>query len=248
MYYALSPLFAPYMDVHSIDDLWLNAHEYHAEAGRRIFFSRLLADLGVVTYGSGGYDWVHQADIWLDSVAAGPLGMLGAFTRDLSDSTCPPSLVALHNGLRRLSRRATSFQLDAIGGGGLGPVTGARSSSWARREDGVPVLVVLRPHDHLGAPGVREYGGLVVTDFDVAVGSLDEQGLAGARQIGVAGRGSGCVVLPFVPEGESVVVVVHTLGGGRAESEQRGTADGLVLEVPADVDGDPVTWVELARG
>lgn len=254
MYYALSPLFAPYMDVHSIDDLWLNAHEYHAEAARRIFFSRLLADLGVVTYGSGGYDWVHQPDIWLDSVAAGPLGMLGAFTRDLSDSTCPPSHVALHTGLSRLSRRTTSFRLEGIGGrpgDGLGPVTGARSSSWVRLEDGAPVLVVLRPHAHLGAPGVPEYGGLVATDVDVAVGMLDDDGtgggLAGALHIGVVGRRSGRVVLPFVADGEPVAVVVHTLGGGRVEGERLGTADGLVLDLPADVDGDLVTWLELTR-
>ncbi|MBB5790179.1 hypothetical protein [Jiangella mangrovi] len=258
MYYALSPLFAPYTDVHSVDDLWLNAHEYHAEAGRRIFFSRLLADLGVVTYGSGGYDWVHQPDIWLDSVAAGPLGMLGAFTRDLSDSTCPPSHVALHTGLSRLSRRSTRFRLDGVGcepGGGLGPVTGARSSSWVRLEDGVPVLVVLRPHAYFGAPGVPEHGGLVATDVDVAVGILGDDGgdggsggLAGARRIGVVARHAGRVVLPFVAEGEPVAVVVHTLSGERAESERRGTADGLVLDLPAEVDGDLVTWVELTRG
>lgn len=255
MYYALSPLFAPYVDVHSVDDLWLNAHEYHAEAGRRLFFSRLLADLGVVSYGSGGYDWVHQADIWLDSVAAGPLGMLGAFTRDLSDSSCPPSLVALHNGLARLSRRSTRFRLDAIGGGGLGPVTGARSSSWVRLENGVPVLVVLRPHDHLGAPGVREYGGLVTTDVAVAVGVLgddisddgDGGGLAGARRIGVVALAAGRVVLPFIGDGEPVSVAVHTLGGGREESVQQGTADGLALDLPSGDDGDPVTWVELTR-
>jgi hypothetical protein len=248
MYYALSPLFAPYVDIHSVDDLWLNAHEYHAEAGRRLFFSRLLADLGVVSYGSGGYDWVHQADIWLDSVAAGPLGMLGAFTRDLSDSSCPPSLVALHNGLARLSRRTTRFRLDAIGGGGLGPVTGARSSSWVRLEDGVPVLVVLRPHDYLGAPGVREYTDLIATDVDVAVGSLDDRELARARRVGVVARSAGRVVLRFVDDGEPVAVVVHTLGGRRIESERRATADGLALDAPAEVHGDPVTWLELTRG
>ncbi|WP_116952891.1 hypothetical protein [Jiangella endophytica] len=252
MYYSLSPLFAPYVDVHSVDDLWLNAHEYHAEAGRRLFFSRLLADLGTVSYGSGGYDWVHQADIWLDSVAAGPLGMLGAFTRDLSDSTCPPSLVALHNGLARLGRRTTRFRVDAIGGGGLGAVTGARSSSWVRLEDRVPVLVVLRPHDHLGAPGVREYGGLVATDVAVAVGVLDDGGegsggLAEARRIGVVGRAAGRVVLRFVGDGESATVVVHTLGGRRLESAQRAAASGLAIDLPADIDGDPVTWVELTR-
>ncbi|TDD96767.1 hypothetical protein E1269_30110 [Jiangella asiatica] len=249
MYYALSPLFAPYVDVHSVDDLWLNAHEYHAEVNRRLFFGRLLGELGVVSYGSGGYDWAHQADIWFDSVGAGPLGMLGAFTRDLSDSSCPPELVALHNGLVRLSRRNTRFRLEAIGAGGLGPVTGARSSSWVRFEDDVPVLVALRVHDFLGAPGVREYGDLLAADVDVAVAALDDDGdgFARARRIGVVTRGAGRVVLRFVDDGEQVTVVAHTLNGRRSESVRRSTADGLALAPPAAVDGDPVTWLELTR-
>ncbi|RIQ37374.1 hypothetical protein DY240_00875 [Jiangella rhizosphaerae] len=247
MYYALSPLFAPYVDLHSVDDLWMNAPEYHAEVNRRLFFSRLLAELGVAGYGSGGYDWVHQADIWFDSVACGPLGMLGSFTGDLSDSTCPPELVALHNGLTRLSRRRARFRVDAIGASGLGPVTGARSSSWVRIEDGEPVLVVLRPGGFLGAPGVREFGDLLSTDVAVAVGSVDGGGLAAARRIGVVPRGDGELVLTFLPDGERVDVVVHTLDGDRHETSRAARGGRLVLPLSTAVDGAPVTWVELVR-
>ncbi|TDD68101.1 hypothetical protein E1262_17010 [Jiangella aurantiaca] len=247
MYYALSPLFAPYVDLHSVDDLWMNASEYHAEVNRRLFFGRLLGELGVASYGSGGYDWVNQADIWFDSVACGPLGMLGSFTGDLSDSTCPPELVALHNGLTRLSRRRTRFRVDAIGASRLGPVTGARSSSWVRVENGEPVLVVLRPGGFLGAPGVRQFGGLLSTDVNVAVGSLDAGGLAAARRIGVVPRGDGELVLNFLPDGERVAVVVHTLGGDRHESSRAARGGRFVLPLSTTVDEAPVTWVELVR-
>ncbi|SDU59145.1 alpha-galactosidase [Jiangella alkaliphila] len=247
MYYSLSPLFAPYVDLHSLDDPWMNAQEYHAEANRRLYFSRLLGELGTPTYGSGGYDWVNQVDIWFDSVAAGPLGMLSSFTGDLSDSSCTPEHVAAHNGLVRLARRSTRFRVEAIGASGLGPVTGARSSSWVRLEDGAPVLVVLRVAGFLGAPGVREYGGLLSTDADVAVGSLDTGGLATARRIGVVPRGDGELILRFVPAGESVAVVVHTLDGGRHESSPEARDGELAIPLSTAVDGVPVTWIELVR-
>ena len=57
MYYSLSPLFVDYLDLHGPDDLFLCAHEYDLEANRRFFFSSLPGELGMPTYGSGGYDW-----------------------------------------------------------------------------------------------------------------------------------------------------------------------------------------------
>lgn len=250
MYYALSPLFAPYFDVHSLDDPWMNAQEYHVEANRRLFFSRFLGELGMPSYGSGGYDWVNQIDIWFDSVAFGPLGMLSSFTGDLSDSSCTPAHVAAFNGLTRLSRPVTRFRVDAIGASGLGPVTGARSSSWVRFEDDEPVLAVLRVHDFVGAPGVREYADLVTTQVDVAVGSLDAGagGLRAARRIGVVTRGAGEVVLPFLAGAPPVNVVVHTLDGRRHETSVAvDRTGGLRLQLAESVDGSLVTWVELVR-
>nr|MBA3375302.1 hypothetical protein [Actinomycetota bacterium] len=64
MYYSLSPLVVSHIDLHSPDDLFLCAGDYDLEANRRFFFSGLLGDLGMPTYGSGGYDWSSMRQIW----------------------------------------------------------------------------------------------------------------------------------------------------------------------------------------
>jgi hypothetical protein len=74
MYYELSPLFADYFDLHSLDDMFMAKGEYELEPNRRIFFSGLCGEFGMPTYGSSGYDWDSQREIWFDSVATGTIG------------------------------------------------------------------------------------------------------------------------------------------------------------------------------
>ena len=248
MYYSLSPLFADHVDLHSIDDPWMNVQDYHAEINRRLFFSGLLGELGVPSYGSGGYDWVDQVDIWFDSVVFGPLGALSGFTGDQSGSVFTRAHAATYNGLSALSRRTTRFSVEAIGASDLGPVSGARSSSWARIEDGQVSVLVVRVEPFFGAPGVRGYDGLLSTEVSLAVGSLDAGGLARARRVGIVPRGDGVAILRFVRPGEPVGVTVHTLEGARLESHHEAGEDGLRLTMTTQVAGVPVTWVELVRG
>ena len=82
MYYNLSPLFLDYFDLFSPDDLFEEAGEYDVEANRRFFFSSLLGQLGVPTYGSSGYDWACVPNIWFDSAAVGTLGSMNDFRAD----------------------------------------------------------------------------------------------------------------------------------------------------------------------
>ena len=65
MYYSLSPLLRKYIDLHSPDDLFDNCGEYEIEANRRFYFSSALAEIGMPTYGSGGYDWGSMPQIGL---------------------------------------------------------------------------------------------------------------------------------------------------------------------------------------
>lgn len=243
MYYSLSPLLAPYYDLHSLDDLWMNAGEFHLEANRRLFFSGLLGELGVASYGSGGYDWVDMADIWLDSVVHGTLGALGSFFGDLSDSACTPRLVAKHTGLSRLTRPRLTFGVQAIGAGGLGPASAARSSSWVRTEDGEPVLVVLRPGGFAGAPGVDEVEGLVRSTVTVAVGSLQPGGIGPATHLGVVAYADGEVWL--TGRSGAARVTEHRLDGS-SHDYTVDSADGSIrLPVRESAEGTPVSWLEV---
>lgn len=247
MYNSLSPLFTPYVDLHGTDDPWMAQGEYHAEMNRRMYFSRQLAELGTPTYGSGGYDWTNQVDIWFDSVAMGSLGMLGSFAGDQSDSVLTPQQVAIHNGLNRLTREVTQFRVEAIGASGLGSVTGGRSSSWVRYEDDEAVLMVLRPGGFFGAPGVRGFGIVVQTDVDIAVGPLDAApSLDAAERLGVVVRGPGRFVLST--RADTATVTMHAFDGAQRVVGVRAARGMLYITVPDAVDESPVSWIEIARG
>src|SRR5439155_17427810 len=104
MYYSLSPLFIDYFDLHSPDDLFLCGGDYDLAANRRFFFSSLLGEIGMPTYGSGGYDWSTMPDIWFDSSAIGTLGSLNSFSADEENARPTPDLVAKYNGLAQILR------------------------------------------------------------------------------------------------------------------------------------------------
>lgn len=245
MYNSLSPLFADHIDLHSLDDMWMNAQEYHLEANRRLFFSGILGELGIPSYGSGGYDWTHMTDIWFDSAVFGPLGSLGSFSGDLSDSTLTDRHVAKFNGLSRLARREPHFTVDPVGAAGLGPVSAARSSSWVRRENGEVTVVALRVAGLAGAPGARSVEGVLTTDVDVVVASLEQTtGVTAASRLGLVPYGDGAVVLSR-PGGGPMTVREHTLDGRQTESVHQVSDGWLRLPVREDIEGTPVTWVEL---
>ena len=115
MYYQLSPLFLDYFDLHSTDDMFLAAGEYDLEANRRIYFSSLLGPLGIPTYGSSGYDWASAPHIWFDSAAVGTIGSLNDFKADEEAEGATPELVAKYNGVAKVLRSTTTFEVLPFG-------------------------------------------------------------------------------------------------------------------------------------
>lgn len=237
MYYALSPLLVDRIDQHCHDDMFLCVDEYAEEGNRRLWFSSLLGELGVPSYGSGGYDWASMADVWFDTAAAGPIGTLCGVGDDERGGHLTPELAARHAGLTAIARRGTVFRVDPVGPVTLGPVTGARSASWLRYESDLPVLACLRARDGgtLGRVGVA-------TDTDVVVASLTDAPLTDADRIGAVPFGAGTLKLTGPP----ARVTYHLLDGSQraVTAEHR---DGA-LRIPLPGAGDPpVTWIEIVR-
>jgi len=145
MYYNLSPLFLDYFDLYSPDDLFENAGEYDVEANRRFFFSSLLGQLGVPTYGSSGYDWACMPNIWFDSAVLGTLGSMNDFKADEQGEGCTPELAGRYNGLTHVLRPTVSFEVLPFDYAPEGPTLGAHTRSWARIEAGRLVLLAFRP-------------------------------------------------------------------------------------------------------
>ncbi|MCW3818905.1 hypothetical protein ONA91_31145 [Micromonospora sp. DR5-3] len=245
MYYSLSPLFVDHFDLHSTDDLWRCAGEYHLEVNRRLFFSSLLGEIGVPSYGSGGYDWVAMGEIWFDSIASGSLGSLGSFVGDQRDSDPDPGDIARHNGLAAISRAGNTFSVTPLRPTWLGGSSGARSSSWLRCENNVPMLVALRTHHLDGGRGPASYADVVHTDVQVVVASRTDDGIGSSRRLGVVPFGDGQVTIRHDGPARAAAVTVHRLGG--AVVRQRCAVDGGWLRLPLSerLEGAPVEWLDV---
>lgn len=244
MGYSLSPLLVESLDLHAIDDIWLCTEEYEQEVNRRLFFSTLLGELGVPSYGSGGYDWPSMSEIWFDTVIAGPIGSLGSFGGDVIGSRPEPGDIAMFNGLSALTRRENEFEIEALRSPLLGASSAARSSSWARWESGRLTMIALRPRHFDGSTGISDFRGLVKSEVQIVLASRDERGISDASELGLVSYGNGLVHISR-PTGGRAEIATH-LSSGRVElSTAQVSAGMLTLEVSRVLGNDNVEWVQV---
>jgi hypothetical protein len=247
MYYSLSPLFAEYFDLHSPDDLFMAAGEYDLDANRRFFFSSLLGEIGMPTYGSGGYDWITMPEIWFDSALIGTLGSLNSFTGDEQDSMPTPERIAKYNGLTHVLRPTNTFTIEPVDVDYLGPARGARSSSWARLEGEEVVAVALRNRRLDGRKGTGKFRDLVQTNASVVVASKTREGIARASKLAVVPFGDGELTLQRAGGQAGYAEAAEHCFGGEVKKSRLPIRD-RVLRVPLRErleSGSPVEWIEL---
>ena len=248
IYYSLSPLFIDVFDQHSPDDLFLCEGDYDLEANRRFFFSSLLGELGMPTYGSGGYDWPTMPSIWFDSAPIGTLGSLNSFSGDEQDTGATPDRVAKYNGLTNLLRSSNVFSIEPLDAGDYAsPTRGARTSSWVRRERGEVVLLALRQDRLEGGSGTGKYQNIIETNTSVVVASRTAEGINRTSHLAVVPYGDGELGLQR-KDGTSTKAKVteHLFGGGAGQSEVAIRAGKLTLPLrERAADGTPVEWIEV---
>jgi hypothetical protein len=244
MYYSLSPLFVDYLDLHSPDDLFLCAHEYDLEANRRFFFSSLLGELGMPTYGSGGYDWATMPSIWFDSAPIGTLGSLGTFSGDENGQRAEPECMAKFNGLSHALRDSTCFSIEPYEADYLGYERGAHTSSWIRRENGKVVLIALRKHRLDGREGSGRYGDWITTTASVVVASKTDDDLQSARQLAIVPYGDGELRLKRL---NGLHIVREHFFGGKETTSRARVSDGILrLKLrQQSAGGVPLEWMEI---
>lgn len=185
LYYGLSPFMVPYTDLTSPDDTFASGGDYDLEINRRIYFSSLLGELGMPTYGSGGYDWQSMPSIWFDTVLSGPLGAIADPRGDERGQGPTPAMVALFNGLRAVARRSTNFSIEAFSLDPVSPVKGARSASWIRREHGEIVGISMRHEPWMGSPGAGKIAGILEATMNVVATSMTADSLTRATAIAI---------------------------------------------------------------
>ncbi len=246
MYYHLSPLFNDYLDLHSPDDLLMERGEYELEANRRFFFSGLCGEFGMPTYGSSGYDWVSEPDMWFDSVPIGTIGTLATLHGPDIDGGRPTTqMIATFNGLTHLVRPTNQFTVEPLDPVYAPATRGAHASSWARFENGKAVLVALRTQRLDGGPGTTEFKGIVKTTASVVVASKTDEPLDQAAHLGVVPYGEGQLTLKH-KTAVAASITEHYFGGKSQAS--RIHAQNGALNIPlrrTRKDGTPLEWIAI---
>ena len=251
MYYNLSPLFLEYFDLHSPDDLYMAAGEYELEANRRFYFSSLLGQLGVPTYGSSGYDWASAPSIWFDSAAVGTLGSLNDFQGDEQGESATPEFVARYNGLTHVPRPTSTFEILPLDTVSEAPTLGAHARSWARFEQGQLVLLAYRPHpagegnqlmsSTESDPRVKD---AIHSGVPVVVSSRSSEDLAHSGSLALVAYGQGEIVVRR-QQGRQAEIRSHYFGGAVIESHASIEGGQLKVMAVEHSAGAPLEWIEV---
>ena len=245
LYYSLSPLFLDYFDLHSPDDLGRCTGDFDLEANRRFFFSSLLGELGMPTWGSSGYDWPTAPDIWFDSAAVGTLGSLLSYWGPEAKALGKPEIIAKYNGLAHAVRPANTYSMTLVDEAYHGPARGAHASSWARKEKGEVVLVALRERRFDGRKAGMKFEALVSTSASVVVASKTSEGLGRAAKLAVVPYGAGVVTVRR-ESSASATLTEHYFGGGAKTRHARIENGRLTVPLRERAeDGSIVEWIEV---
>jgi len=251
MYYNLSPLFVDYFDLFSPDDLFEEAGEYDVEANRRFFFSSLLGQLGVPTYGSSGYDWASAPNIWFDSAAVGTLGSLNDFRADEQGERDAAEFVAKYNGLTHVLRPTVNFEILPLDYIPEAATLGAHARTWARMEAGQLVLLAYRPPVP-GEPRILarqtddpRIKGAVQSSVPVVVASKTGDGIASSGSLALVAYGGGEIVIRR-SLGTKAEMMSHYFGDAVTRSQasiENGELRVMVAE--RNLAGKPLEWIEV---
>ena len=252
MYYQLSPLFLDYFDLHSTDDMFLAAGEYDLEANRRIYFSSLLGPLGIPTYGSSGYDWASAPHIWFDSAAVGTIGSLNDFKADEEAEGATPELVAKYNGVAKVLRSTSTFEVLPFGTISQAPTFGAHARSWARMEGGELVLLAFRPpipgeqNPLASQPTDPRLKDVVQSSAPVIIASRDSKGITRSSKLAIVSYKGGEISLRR-QEGTKAEIRSHYFGDTSTQSNAPIEGGRLKIMVEdRNSAGKPLEWIEIS--
>ena len=251
MYYNLSPLYLDFFDLHGLDDMFQAYREFAVEANRRIFFASLLGELGVPVYGSSGYDWRSDPEIWFDSAASGTIGSLNDFTLDDAGEKPTPRTLALYNGVRRAIRHTRTSRIVAIAGPEPAPTLGAHAHTWARLEGEQLVLLARRPlppWSDLPAQMTGEESALYATvdsEMPVIVASKTADAIPQSSSLVLVPFGEGPVAIRTRQQ-KPAHITLHYLGGAVTRQVTQPAAGWLRITPPGSLHSSPLESVEIA--
>jgi hypothetical protein len=220
------------------------------EANRRFFFSSLMGQLGVPTYGSSGYDWASSPSIWFDSAAVGTIGSLNDFRGDEESEVCTPEIIAKYNGIAKVLRATNIFEILPLETVSQSPTRGAHARSWARFESGRLVLLAQRPpisgeENPLMKPRDTRAQDVVRCAVPVVVASRDSDAIGKSSELAIVAYGGGEVAIRR-QIGKSALIESHYFGGSVAQSHIQIVDGWLRIQVERqNKAGNPLEWIEV---
>ena len=246
MYYNLSPLLNKYLDLSSIDDLLLCQGDEDLEANHRIFFSGLMGEIGVPTYGSSGYEWNSAKEIWFDSAPSGNVGSLQSFKGDELGDTLSPNTIARYNGIAMVRRTSSSFHIEPLDCNYYSVARGAHASSWVRYENDKAVLLALRAYRLDGKKGVSQFKNLIETNTSLIIASKTNDEIGKSNILAIVPFGNGQVSITCEKKNGKVIVKEHLLGGKIIKNLNLIKDGKLNITVRENIKGtEMVEWIEI---
>jgi hypothetical protein len=230
MYYHLSPLLNDLIDLTSSDDNFGAMGDTHLVVNRCGFWSSSMAVMGVPFYGSSGYEWRVQQQVWFDSALLGPAGALLGVDGDVWGARPTADDAARFNGVSDSARPHRPFTIEPLEVNVLGGSGGARASSWLRFEDGTMTGAAVRTTTLDGLPADPVVTGVLRTDAQVLVVAQDDRPLDASAHLSVVPFAPGRLTLHRAAGDREAQVTTHLLG---AESVHEVLPiRGGVLDVP----------------
>jgi hypothetical protein len=240
LYYSLTPLLAPYIDQCGSDDMWMSRGAYDACFAKRALLMSWCGAMGVVPYGSSGYDWRSIDEIWLDTAVIGTPGVIAPLAGDEYGATIAPRQAARYNGIARITRASSRFRVQFYDAELFDHETGPRAYSWARIEDAGPAVAVLRPR----AGRLAVAPGIARATCAAAVATLTDAPLDCTARLAIVPFGEGAFVLRR-SHVSRVEAVGRLAGGGTAALAASVSTDDITLALVTEAAGVPVEWIEV---
>jgi hypothetical protein len=246
MYYNLSPLLTEFIDITSIDDLFLCQGDEAYSAGERILFSSLLGETGCPTYGSSGYEWNSASDIWFDSALSGTVGLIQSLKSDELGDAVSPSLIAMFNGIAQIRRGENRFRIEPLDCDFTSTYKGTHTASWARFENGQLVMLALRPKVKSSSSLSADYKNIIKASAPVIIATATSDDLVRSERLSVVPFGNGTLEYKTSGSFHNASLTMHLLKGAVKTKKIRFNDGDLKVPLSLQADnGDFIEWIDI---
>lgn len=208
LYYGISPLWIPVIDMVSLDDqgdLWYDTRQGHQEWS---IWASLLSGHGIALSGSSSYDWSTDDEVLMNTVVLGtPGAVLPSETDD--GKAVPSQYLNRRWAVNKWYRRTVFWQPCWLNSYTGGMDTPPQLRCWGRLENKVLTAVTLRENVNKQLKGTPAETIRFTGNWSLI--SQDDRAVTASRQLAVIPFSAGQLILPYAQR--PVKVTAQGMGG-----------------------------------